>query len=115
MVVNKKNMINFDWKFKMKEVIPYDIDSGNVNVLKSLEWNLIGKDSEYPNKTNFISGCISFSLENLDNFIVLENISRNELQSWVESRVGIEKINEFKNMLEDSINKLPNDYSSLAV
>ena len=34
-------------------------------------------------------------------------------QNWVESRVGIDKINQIKTNLENQINSLPNDWNSI--
>lgn len=104
-------MINFTWKYNLQDILPYDISSGNQNVIRTLQWWLTGVDSEYTNKTTSVSGCISLVLDDLSQFTPINEITNETLQSWVETRVGVDKINEMKTNIENTINSLPNDWS----
>ena len=45
--------------------------------------------------------------------INIEEITNADLQSWVENRVGVDKINTMKDNLESQINSLPNDWNPI--
>lgn len=104
-------MVNFTWKYNLQDILPYDVNSGNQNVIRNVQWWLIATDSEYTNKTQTVSGCISLVLDDLSNFTPITEITNEVLHSWIETRVGVEKINEMKNNMEGTINSLPNDWS----
>jgi hypothetical protein len=106
-------MINFTWKFNLQKTIPYDINTSNTDVIKTLSWYIIGTDPEYPNKSLSVAGCIDFDISTLSNFTPITEITNADLQSWVESRMGIDKINTMKTNLENQINSLPNDWNPI--
>jgi hypothetical protein len=104
-------MVNFQWKYNLQDILPYDINSGNQNVIRTLQWRLIGVDSIHANKTQAASGCISLALDNLSNFTSINEITNETLHSWIISRVGEDEINKMKANIESNINTLPNDWS----
>lgn len=107
-------MINFSWTFNIQNTISYDINTQNSNVIKTLGWAITGTDSEYTNKSSSVSGCIDFKIVSMPDFKPITEITNADLQSWVENRVGIEKINTMKTNLEQMINILPNDYNPIS-
>jgi hypothetical protein len=106
-------MINYTWKFNVQDVAPYDINSSNSNVIKTVQWWLTGTDSQHTNKSQTMSGCISLDTSDLSDFTPINEITNSTLQSWVENRVTIDKINAFTSSLENSINTLPDDWSAI--
>jgi hypothetical protein len=106
-------MINFTWTFNIQNTVSYDIDTQNSNVIKTLGWCITGTDSEYTNKSLCVSGCVDFNISSLSNFKPIEEITNEDLQSWIENRVGIEKINTMKTNLEAQINTLPDNYNPI--
>ena len=106
-------MINFTWTFNIQNTVSYDIDTQNANVIKTLGWAIAGTDSEYANKSISVSGCVDFNISSIPDFKPINEITNADLQSWVENRVGIEKINTIKANLETQINSLPNDWNPI--
>jgi hypothetical protein len=106
-------MVNFNWTFNIQNTISYDIDTQNSNVIKTLGWAITGTDSEYTNKLSSVSGCVDFKIVSIPDFKPITEITNADLQSWVENRVGIEKINTMKTNLEAQINNLPDDYNPI--
>lgn len=106
-------MINFIWTFNIQNTVSYDINTQNSNVIKTLGWILTGTDSEYSNKSSSVSGCVDFNISSIPDFKPINEITNADLQSWVENRVGIEKINTMKANLEAQINALPNNYNPI--
>ena len=106
-------MINFLWKFNIQNTVSYDIDTQNANVIKTLGWSITGTDSEYTNKSLSVSGCVDFNISSTPDFKPINEITNADLQTWVENRVGIEKINTMKANLETQINSLPNDWNPI--
>jgi hypothetical protein len=60
-----------------------------------------------------VSGCVDFNISSISDFTPITDITNEILQSWVENRVGIEKINTMKANLETQINALPNNYNPI--
>jgi hypothetical protein len=106
-------MINFTWKFNIQNTIPYDINTQNSNIIKTLGWIITATDSEYANKTFGASGCVDFDISSLSGIKPIEEITNNDLQSWVENRVGVDKINQIKIALQTQIEGLPNDFNPI--
>lgn len=106
-------MINFTWTFNIQNTVPYDINTQNSNVIKTLGWIIIGTDSEYTNKSSSISGCVDFDISSISNFKPITEITNTDLQTWIENRIGIDKINTMMNTLENQINALPNDWNPI--
>ena len=106
-------MINFTWTFKIQNTVPYDVNTQNANVIKTLGWSITGTDSEYTNKSSSVSGCVDFKIVSTPDFTPITEITNADLQSWVENRVGIENINTMKANLEAQINALPNNYNPI--
>jgi hypothetical protein len=106
-------MINFAWKFNIQNTVSYDIDTQNANVIKTLGWSITGIDSEYTNKSLSVSGCVDFNISSISDFKPINEITNADLQSWVENRVGIEKINTMKANLETKINSIQNDWNPI--
>lgn len=106
-------MINFTWTFNIQNTVPYDVNTQNTNVIKTLGWSITGTDSEYTNKSLSVSGCIDFKITSIPDFKPITEITNTDLQSWVENRVGIENINTMKTNLEAQINALPNNYNPI--
>ena len=106
-------MINFTWTFNLQRTIPYDINTSNTNIIKTLGWIITGIDSEYTNKSSSVSGCIDFDISSLPNFKPINEITNADLQTGVEDRIGIDKINIMMDTLINQINALPNDWNPI--
>ena len=106
-------MINFTWTFNIQNTVSYDINTQNSNVIKTLGWIITGIDSEHTNKSLSVSGCVDFNISSISDFTPITEITNEILQSWVENRVGIDKINTMKSNLETQINSLPNNWNPI--
>jgi hypothetical protein len=106
-------MINFTWTFNIQNTVSYDVNTQNSNVIKTLGWSITGTDSEHTNKSLSVSGCVDFNISSIPDFKPINEITNSDLQSWVENRVGVDKINTMKANLETQINSLPNDWNPI--
>lgn len=106
-------MINFTWKFDIQNTVRYDVNTQNTNVIKTLGWFIIGTDSEHTTKSLSISGCVDFDISSINEFTPIEEITNEILQSWIENRVGIDKLNQMKSNLEIQLENLPNNWNPI--
>tara|TARA_B110000503_G_scaffold111699_1_gene167306 strand:- start:709 stop:1038 length:330 start_codon:yes stop_codon:yes gene_type:complete len=106
-------MITFQWTFNIQNIVSYDINTQNSNVIKTLGWVITGTDSEYTNKSASVSGSVDFDVSLISSFTLITDISNDILQSWVENRVGIDKINTMKVNLEMQLNNLPDNWNPI--
>ena len=104
-------MINFTWKFDLQKIVPYDVNTSNINVIKTLSWVIVATDLLHPNKQASISGCVDFDISTINNFIPIHEITNHILQSWIENRVGVNILNEMKFNLETQLNNLPDNWN----
>ena len=107
-------MINFTWEFKITNTVPYDINTQNANIIKTLSWVLKATDEEYPNKYSMTSGAVDFKIESLPGFIDIKDVTNETLQSWIENVLGEERLNQMKTNLEINVNSLPNDWNPIS-
>jgi hypothetical protein len=106
-------MINFTWKFNIQNTVTYDVNTQNSNVIKTLGWFITATDSEYENKSLGASGCLDFDISSISNFKPIEELTNTDFQTWVENRVGIDKINQIKIALQTQIEGLPNNFNPI--
>tara|TARA_A200000159_G_C7230143_1_gene299881 strand:- start:503 stop:829 length:327 start_codon:yes stop_codon:yes gene_type:complete len=103
-------MITYTYNIKIANIIPYNIESQQRDIIRSISWTLTGtKDG----KSATQGGAMDFEVENgvTDSFIEITSLSSSDLQSWVETRVGTTRLNEMKSEIEASIDAQPDDFN----
>ena len=86
-------MVNFNWTFNIQNTVPYSLETQKSNVIKTIGWNIVGKDSENEIKQSSVGGCIDFDISSLSDFKEINKISNDDLDSCVINVVGQDKIN----------------------
>jgi hypothetical protein len=103
-------MITYTYNIKIANIIPYNIESQQRDIIQSISWTLTGtKDG----KSATQGGAMDFEVENgvTGSFIEITSLSSSDLQSWVETRVGTTRLNEMKSEIEASIDAQPDDFN----
>lgn len=101
--------IIYTWNFKA-----YDRELTN-NTIKNVHWELI---AEINGKTEKVYGCLNLPKPNMNNFIEFEEITKEQITSWVEnsmSKLSDNKLSEnnetelekIKHTLKSRLEKLP--------
>lgn len=102
--------MEYTWKIKINNIIPYNIESQQRDLIDNISWTITGtKDS----KSATAGGCINFDLEqgvSADTFSEITDLTKEALQSWVETRVGATRLNEMKAELESVLDSRSADY-----
>jgi len=76
--------MNFEWAIDAMKVLP---EYGNYKgVVSQIFWRRYIKDEN--NVATDISGTVTLSLSNLNNFIPLENLEKSDIINWIESTLG---------------------------
>ena len=106
-------MINFSWEVKYVEVYPsytdqQDPPNTKSNVVHKVNWRLKGIDNENndPDGIPFfgeIFGDISIDVSNLSSFIEFDDLSKSQVQTWVESAMGSAQVQEWKDEISSQI------------
>lgn len=103
-------MITYTYNIKIANIVPYNIESQQRDIIESISWTLTGtKDG----KSATQGGAISFEVEDgvTGSFIEITSLSSSDLQSWVETRVGTTRLNEMKSEIEALIDAQPDDFN----
>jgi hypothetical protein len=96
-------MITYTWNI-LKLTAHKQLDSQQ-NVIYQVDWEYIASDGETSDK---ITGSTSMDVEITDNFIQYEQLTREIVGSWLESKIGEEEMQQKKQILSDSIGYLKN-------
>ena len=102
--------MEFTWKIKINNIIPYNIESQQRDLIDNISWTITGTKN---GKSASAGGCIDYDLEqgvSADTFSEITDLTKETLQSWVEARVGATRLNEMKAEIESSIDSRSADY-----
>ena len=86
------------------------MESQQRDIIQSIGWTLTGtKDG----KSATQGGAIDFAVEDgvTGSFTEITSLSSSDLQSWVETRVGEDRLNEMKAEIESIIDNTPEDFN----
>ena len=105
-------MINYTWQIQVLETEPYNINSGQANIIKQVSFVLKGVDSEHENKMSEVGGAVVWNYENgvSGSFTDIKDVKKETIQSWVEARLGTDTIAKFKKEIEENIKALPDNH-----
>ena len=105
-------MINYTWEIKVIETEPYNINSGQANIIKQAAFVLKGVDSEHENKMSEVGGAVVWNHENgvAEGFVDIQDVTKATIQGWVEARLGTAFIKQLKAEIKTTIDNLPDDH-----
>jgi len=100
--------INYSWDVNTVDVYP-ELD-GNANVIYTIHWQLFGEDTENQDSKgrNLVEGqigTVSLNTSNIESFIALEDLTKETLVNWVETTMGPEQLQVYKDSIEAAIEK----------
>jgi hypothetical protein len=103
-------MITYEYKIKIANIIPYNIESQQRDIIQYISWTLTGTKN---GKTATQGGAIDFSIEEgvTGSFTEITSLSTSDLQTWVETRVGEDRLNEMKAEIEAIIDNTPDNFN----
>ena len=105
--------ISYTWDVKIVEVYPSHTDNQNPpntesNVVWNVNWRLKGSDDSNNDGdgnpiTGEIFGDINIDVSDLSNFTPFDNLSDSKVQGWVESAMGPEQVQQWKDNVDAQI------------
>ena len=98
--------ISYEWN--VSTVDTYPTKDSKSDVVHNVHWRLkatddTNKDSEGNNWTADIYGTQSVDTSNLSSFKAFADLKTSDVQGWVESALGAEKVTEMKSSLDAQI------------
>ena len=98
--------INYTWNVSMVDTYP--TKDSKSDVVHNIHWRLIAtddsnKDSEGNNYTAEFYGSQAVDTSNLSSFKAFADLKTSDVQGWVESALGAEKVTEMKSSLDAQI------------
>jgi hypothetical protein len=91
--------INYDWNFNPLE--SYPTASGETDVVFLVHWQLYATTASY--QANAI-GCERVNYESGSSFIPFNDLTKEVVQTWIETVLGEDNILRMKSNLENNIN-----------
>ena len=91
-------------------IVPYNMSTQQRDIIQGIAWTITGtKDG----KSTALGGSLDFDITNgvSDSFVAITDLNTDNLQAWMEARVGIERLTEMKENIEATIDSLPDDYT----
>ena len=100
--------INYTWDCKTVDVKTID---GNEDTVFNVHWKLVAEDDANNDAndeplTVFVYGTQILDTSDLSSFTAFADLTTNDVQGWIESAIGEDKVTELKNNLSNQITKL---------
>ncbi len=100
--------INYSWN--VSNVETQTIDS-NDDVIINVHWVLKAEDDS-ENITKKVIGSQKLDISDLSNFVELNDVTESQLQGWVESAIGDDEVQSYKDALSQEISEHNNKPTS---
>ena len=97
--------INFSWN--VSNVETQTIDSNN-DVIINVHWVLKAEDKK-KKITKTVIGLQKLDTSDLSNFVQLDDVTESQLQGWVESAIGADEVQSYKDALSQEISNHNNN------
>ena len=103
--------LTYEWDCKTLDTYPSKTDNREpattqLDVIYAVHWKLTAKKSYYNKKyEETIIGVQELNVENLTEFKAFSKITHAEVIGWVESALGTQLIEEYKDRLREDINQ----------
>jgi hypothetical protein len=97
--------ISYTWDVNTVDVYP--TDEGHSNVIYNVHWRLNATDTQVDAEgdpyTASVYGAQVLDTSDLSNFTDFDNVTSSQVQGWVESAMGAEKVQSLKDVLDAKI------------
>lgn len=97
--------ISYEWDVNTVDVYP--TDEGHSNVIYNVHWRLNATDTQVDAEGNpyiaSVYGTQVLDTSDLSGFIDFDSVTSAEVQGWVESAMGEEKVQSYKDSLDADI------------
>lgn len=103
--------MNFTWSFDIIDVVPFNINSRQRDIIKQVGYVIRGTDSR--GHYSEAGGAVMFDDNTViaDSYTSIEDISNEDLKNWVTLKIGSERIQEMKDEITAVVNSLPDDWT----
>lgn len=98
--------INYNWDCKTVDVFP--TKDSKANVIHTIHWKYTGTEN---NHSSTLIGTLIIDTEDLSSFTEFDDLTNNDISSWVENSLGSEEISRFKKQIENKVLELNNPTS----
>ena len=100
--------ISYQWNVNTVDVYP--TDEGQTNVIYNVHWRLNATDTQVDAEGNpytaSVYGTQSLDTSDLSNFTDFDSVTSSQVQGWVESAMGEEEVQTYKDNLDAQIASL---------
>tara|TARA_R110000822_G_C15139254_1_gene476013 strand:+ start:410 stop:733 length:324 start_codon:yes stop_codon:yes gene_type:complete len=101
--------MTFTWTVDIPELVSWNKNSRQRDIIRQVSFTIRGTDDR--GHYSEAGGCIAFDDNNLSgSFSSVEDITDAQLQSWVETFLGADRIQEMKDEITTTIQSLPDDW-----
>ena len=102
-------MITYDWNCKTVDVMP--AKDGFNNVIFQVHWIVTGISDDAEPITATVYGVESLDTDNITNFISFENITNEQVATWVIDKMGDYRVSKIEENINKQINEIKNPSS----
>ena len=95
----------FSWSFPALEYYPHK--DGLQQVVHVIHWVLNGSDGTYDSSV-YGTQSLSTSELNPDQFVAYDNLTQATVESWLESAMGEDRVQELKSVVQQNIDNMKN-------
>lgn len=100
--------VTYTWTFSPLEVTL--AEDGLTNVVKVVHWRLTGVDGE---QSETVYGSEAMDSPDPLSFVDYEDLTKATVQEWVETKMGVERVQQYKDTIVSSINIKKNPVSAV--
>ena len=93
--------ITYTWN--CKTVDTYPTKDGKNDVIFNVHWRLTGQDDTADKNTSVNYGIVSLDTSDLTSFKAFDDITESDINSWVESALGADKVTAIKASIDGQI------------
>ncbi len=101
--------MNFTWKFDIIDIVSFNMTSRQRDIIKQVGYIIRGTDGT---KFSEAGGAVMFDDDAViaDSYTSIEDITNENLQTWVTAKIGADRIQEMKDEITATVNSLPDDW-----
>jgi|FreactTroBogLake_1042271.scaffolds.fasta_scaffold00091_10 hypothetical protein len=95
--------MNLTYEWSISGVACMPSWQGNANVVSSITYTIVGKDSDSIDSTTIFGTVNTFTLETGEAFIPYENLTQNTMITWVQTILGNTRIQTYQDNMAHTL------------
>jgi len=99
-------MITYDWNCKTVDVMP--AKDGFNNVIFQVHWIVTGTSDDEEPVSATVYGVESLDIDSITNFTSFENITNEQVATWVIDKMGDYRVSKIEDNINKQINEIKN-------